>query len=235
MILTDLNEGILTITLKNPSKMNCMGFEMLHGLKDAITKAQKDTEIEVVVLKGAGERAFSSGADTKEFAALSPPEVEKWIRSGNDIFNQLEQLPKPTVAFLNGYVMGGGLELALACDFRLATSSVVISSPELGNGWLPGWGGMTRLRRLIGEANAKRVVLLSERFDAESSNRLGLLTIRMTDGKEAEELQSFVDGLKSKNSKAYGMAKLALMDVNRTTSGTAIDFDILAVSLSREN
>ncbi|MCM5664344.1 enoyl-CoA hydratase/isomerase family protein [Galbibacter mesophilus] len=233
MIQTDLNDGVFTIVLNNPSKMNCIGFEMLYALQAALNTAEEDENIQVVVLRGAGEKAFSSGANTKEFGALTGKDVEKWIRLGNDIFNQLENLSKPTVAFLNGYVMGGGFEMALACDFRLANTSVVISNPEVGNGWLPGWGGMARLLRLVGEAHAKQIVLLSEKLDSTEAFRMGLITEVFETENAEKELLNFTAKLKNIQPKIYSVAKRTLMDSGRTTYGSDVDFDVLAVQLAQ--
>jgi len=235
MILTELKNGVQTIILNNPAKMNCIGFEMLYGLQEAISAAAEDNAVSVVVIRGNGEKAFSSGANTKEFTALEGKEVEKWIRLGNAIFNQLEQLPKPTVAYLQGYAMGGGLEMALACDFRLAHPSAILSSPEVSNGWLPGWGGMCRLRRLVGEANAKQIVLLSEKLDAKTALEKGLITRICSSENAEQEVLQFVYELNKLNPKTYALAKAALMDSSRTTTGSDIDFDVLAVNLAQRD
>lgn len=228
MITTEHHDGVYTVVLNYPAKMNCIGFEMLHGLEEAIATAYQDRTISVVLVRGAGDRAFSSGANTKEFAALSSDEVRQWIQLGHRLFNQLEQLPKPTVAYLRGYTLGGGLELALSCDFRLAHPTALLSNPELANGWLPGWGGMARLRRLVGEAHAKRVVLLSEKLNAETSLALGLITKIVSEDQAEAELTNFINQLKAIDSPTYALAKAALMDSTRTTTGSDVDFDVLA-------
>lgn len=229
-IVTTLSkEGVFTITLNYPQKMNCMGFEMLYGIEETVNQAKTNNAIKCVLFKGAGNRAFSSGANIKEFAALKDDEVTNWITLGNDIFNKIETLNKPTVAYIDGYAMGGGFELALACDFRLATHNTLISLPEVSNGWLPGWGGMTRIRKLVGEANAKRVVLLSERFNATDALSLNLVTKIVAE----KELPEFLEKLINIKPAAYKLAKSALMDTTRTTYGSDVDFDVLAVHISK--
>ncbi len=230
-IITELNEGLLTITLNYPQKMNCMGFEMLDGLNNAIDFAKENNEVKAILFKGAGERAFSTGANIKEFETLEENEVKHWIELGHEIFNKIETISKPTVAFINGYAMGGGLELALACDFRLASQTAILSSPEVSNGWLPGWGGMTRVRRLVGEANAKRIVLLCELLDANQALQMGLVTRVVTQ----EEVQDFMNILLDMKPNAYALAKSALMDATRTTSGSDVDFDVLAVKITQQD
>ena len=233
-IITDFENDTFSIILNNPSKHNCIGLEMLYALQETLNAVQKNDRAKVVVLKGAGNKSFSTGGNIKEFRALTGRQVNEWIELGNKVFNQLENLEKPTLALIDGYAMGGGLEIALACDFRLATKAAVFSSPELGHGWLPGWGGMTRLRRLIGEANAKRVVILGERLTAEKGLRLGLLTKILEEGKEEEELSIFVSKLKKLKPAVFALAKTALMDPNRTTTGPDLQFDVLAVQVANQ-
>ncbi len=229
-ISTNLEAGLYTITLNYPKKMNCMGFEMLEGLDNAIDFSKKNNEVKALLFRGAGDRAFSTGANIKEFEALEDLEVKRWIEFGNEINNKIETISKPTVAFINGYAMGGGLELALACDFRLASLTAILSSPEVSNGWLPGWGGMTRVRRLVGEANAKRIVLLCERLDANQAMQMGLVT-RVVSENEVHDFMNTLIGMKPI---AYALAKSAVMDATRTTSGSDVDFDVLAVKISQQ-
>jgi enoyl-CoA hydratase/carnithine racemase len=226
------NGSAAEITLNNPEKMNCMGFEMLRELDRLMDKIGRNDKIRAVLIRGAGDRAFSTGADLKEFRTLSPEQAEEWILSGNLLFNKIGRLPKPTVAFLEGYVMGGGLEMALACDFRLGTVRTIISSPELQHGWLPGWGGMTRLRWLLGEARAKEVVMLNERIPATEALRLGLVTRILKEGGEMEEMDAFLDHLTGLKPSAFKLAKEALMDRNRTTEGPDLQFDIQAMKIA---
>ncbi len=139
------------------------------------------------------------------------------------------------MALVHGYVMGGGMELALACDFRLGKVNTIFSAPELEHGWLPGWGGMTRLRRLIGEARAKEVLMLNEKISAEEALRLGLLTRILQEGNEENQLNQILDHLASLKPSVYRLAKTAIMDAGRTTAGPDIEFDILAMQEARQN
>ena len=234
MILTSLEKGLFTVTLNYPEKHNCMGVEMLNALMEVIKIAGTNSKISALLIKGAGDSAFSSGANIKEFNGLETNEAKNWIELGNAINNALETLKKPTVAYINGYAMGGGLELALACDFRLGSEKAILAMPEVSNGWLPGWGGMTRLRRLIGEANAKSMVLLSERVNASTAKSLGIITEILEKGQEETLLNDFMVRLININPVAYALAKSVLMDETRTTTGTDIDFDILALNIAKE-
>ncbi len=230
-ILSEIREGVLYITLNNPQKMNCMGFEMLESLQSQIVAAANNSDVKCVVLQGAGERAFSTGANLKEFAALNESEAVRWIELGNEVFNQLEKLKKPTVALMNGYVMGGGVEMALACDFRVATHIVQLALPEVGHGWLPGWGGMTRLRRLVGEAKAKEMVLLGDRYGADELRAAGLVN-KVVESLDCEEVAQMLIRLSELKPAAYNLAKQALMDATRTTDTIDVQFDVLAMQIA---
>ncbi len=232
-VLERQKDGILTVELNNPSKLNCMGFEMLNQLNDAICKAENSNKVKVVIIKGVGERAFSTGADLKEFRKLKPEDEIRWIELGNSVFNKIENLGKPTIALIDGYAMGGGLELALACDFRIGTARAVLSSPELQHGWLPGWGGMTRMTRLFGESVAKEVIFLSERIESGKALQLGLLN-RLVESESSDEFTKIVQHFKSIDTSAFALAKAAISDENRTTSGADVKFDILAMQLANK-
>jgi enoyl-CoA hydratase/carnithine racemase len=229
-IIYEVTDNIGFITLNNPSKLNCIGIEMLNRLNDTIDAVKVDSNVKVVVLQGAGDRAFSTGADLNEFRALSEEDLKNWIVLGNEIFNKIEALNKSTIAYINGYALGGGLELALACDFRIGTKTAVLGSPELEHGWLPGWGGITRLRRLIGETKAKEVVMLNQKLDVAESLQMGLLN-RIDNGNR-EQLYLFTDHLKKLNAQIFELAKTTLQDETRTTSGAGVQFDILAAMIA---
>jgi enoyl-CoA hydratase/carnithine racemase len=230
-IIYKYKNNVAYITLNNPSKLNCMGFQMLNELNDSIAKVEKDNTIKVVVIQGAGERAFSTGADLKEFQTLPNEKQTLWIEFGNEVFNRIENLKKPTIAFINGYAIGGGLELALSCDFRIGTISTIISSPELQHGWLPGWGGMTRLRRLIGEARAKEVVMLCEKISAADALNMGLLN--KIENEENEILSKCINHLSALKNSAFILAKMALQNPARSTYGDDIQFDVLAMQIAK--
>ena len=228
-IITSLIKGVYTITLNRPEKHNCIGWEMLHGLENALHEAETKQEIKVVVIEGAGEKSFSSGADLKEFGALDAAGEKNWIIKGNQLFNRLEDLPKPTLAVLKGYVIGGGLELALSCDFRVSSETGILSFPEVSHGWLPGWGGMTRLNKLIGMSKAKAMILLSEKISATEANQLGLVT-RLVAAEQLEGVVAeFANQLKEIKPITYQLAKSALQDETRKTTGSDLLFDVLAL------
>ena len=226
-IIYEVKENIGFVTLNNPDKMNCIGFDLLNALDNVIERIKTDSNVKVVIIKGAGGKAFSAGGDLKEFRNLKPDEEIEWIELGNSVFNKIESLSKPTIAFIDGYALGGGLELALACDLRIGTSNAVLSFPEIQHGWLPGWGGMVRMRRLFGESVAKEVIFLCEKINAEKALQFGIIN-RLVDSKESEEFKDLIEILVSLDTSAFAITKAAIANEYRKTSGSDVNHDVLA-------
>ena len=168
---------IATITLDRPEKLNAVTPEMLEGLEAALASIEADDAVRVVVLTGEGERAFCAGADINAWASLAPIDMWRtWVRSGHRVMDRLEGLRQPTIAALNGIAYGGGLELALACDLRIAADTVKVAAPEVGIGTIPGWGMTTRLAVVAGPARAKQMILSGEPVDARRAEAWGVLS-----------------------------------------------------------
>ncbi len=234
-IYVETNHQIATITINNPEKLNCLDMEMLELLESVLIRMKKEKSANAIILKGAGDKAFSTGGNLKDFGKLSGfEEIRKWIAYGNEVFNLLENMPVATIAAINGYAMGGGLELALSCDLRIATNNSVFSMPELNHGWVPGWGGLSRLRRLIGESKAKEVIMLGERIDANEAHRIGLVNKVC----ESNNLESNILEISSKLSKIdpfiMEMSKTSIMDHHRGTANNNLIFDALATNYSKK-
>jgi enoyl-CoA hydratase len=173
---------ILRITLNRPRALNAMNWELLAQLNQAIAEAERDQSIRCLLIDGAGERAFSAGADLRVVADLTLEGAREWIRLGHRVFNRLIAHPVPSIAAIHGFALGGGLELALACDLRVAGESAQIGLPEVRRGWFPGWGGARRVRSLIGPAQSRRLALLGEPVDATSALEIGLIHRVVPDG-----------------------------------------------------
>jgi enoyl-CoA hydratase len=168
---------IATITLDRPEKLNAVTPEMLEGLEAALASIEADDAVRVFVLTGAGDRAFCAGADINAWASLAPIDMwRRWVRSGHRVMDRLEGLRQPTIAALNGMAYGGGLELALACDLRIAADTVKVAAPEVGIGTIPGWGMTTRLAVVAGPARAKQMILSGEPVDARRAEAWGVLS-----------------------------------------------------------
>ncbi|MBP1627056.1 MAG: 3-hydroxybutyryl-CoA dehydratase [Holophagaceae bacterium] len=175
LVLKRVEEGIAWITLNRPEKHNALNGVLLTELDQAFTDVARDPQVRVVVLSGAGEKAFAAGADIQGMKDRSPGEAEAAALAVQAIFNRIQAFPRPVVASIQGWALGGGLELALACHIRIASTSARLGCPEVGLGILPGYGATQRLPRLIGRAQALHLMLTGEPVTAEEALRMGLV------------------------------------------------------------
>lgn len=175
LVQFEIDDHIATITLNRPDKLNALTPEMLDEMERIAARLEQDRTVRVVLITGAG-RAFCVGADIYVWSSLEPLEMwRQWTRRGHRIFARIAGLPQPVIAALNGYTLGGGLELALAADLRVAAASVALALPEVTIGTVPGWGGTERLPQIIGPARAKQMIFTGARIDAETAERWGLV------------------------------------------------------------
>lgn len=175
-ILFETDGVIATIRLNRPEKLHALDEEMLAKLADAVAEIDASTEIRVVLLGATGERAFSVGADILAWSSLEPIDMwRRWIRDGHRLFGRIAGLRQPVIAVLNGYTLGGGLELALAADIRLAADRAQLGAPEVGIGAIPGWGGTQRLPALIGVGRAKQMIFSGKPISADIAEQWGLV------------------------------------------------------------
>ncbi len=175
-ILYETDGAIATIRLNRPEKLHALDEEMLARLADVVAAIDASTEIRGVLLGATGERAFSVGADILAWSSLEPIDMwRRWIRDGHRLFDQIAGLRQPVIAALNGYTLGGGLELALAADIRLAADRAQLGLPEVGIGVIPGWGGTQRLPALIGVGRAKQMIFSGKAISAATAEQWGLV------------------------------------------------------------
>jgi len=168
--------GVRTITVSRPEKLNALNAEVVAGLESAISDAAGDASLRCVIVTGAGEKAFIAGADIGELAKLTPIEGREHARRGQAVLDRLERLPVPTIAAINGFAYGGGLELAMACTLRVASENARMGLPETSLGIIPGYGGTQRMARLIGTAKAFELILTAEKgLTAAEAERIGLV------------------------------------------------------------
>lgn len=175
VILTEKSDRILTVTINRPEKMNALNGEVVAGLAAALDLARNDDEIGVVIITGTGEKAFVAGADIGELASLDPIAGRNHARSGQAVLNHIEDLGKPVIAAINGFALGGGCELAMACTLRIAADNARLGQPEVSLGLIPGYGGTQRLPRLVGEGVAMDLCLTGRLVKAEEAARIGLV------------------------------------------------------------
>ncbi|MEK4758897.1 enoyl-CoA hydratase-related protein [Viridibacillus sp. FSL E2-0187] len=169
-------EHLAFVTLNRPLAMNAFNYDLLVELGKIVESIRINPDIRVVIFTGAGDKAFSVGADLKERKTLTEQRVKRNLYKIGEVFSAIENLPQPTIAMINGYAFGGGTELALACDFRFAADDVLLGLTETSLGIIPGAGGTQRLPRLIGEAKALELILTAKRLQAEEALAYGLLT-----------------------------------------------------------
>jgi enoyl-CoA hydratase len=166
---------IARITLNRSEKLNALDPDMMDALEDAVSEAEQSRDVRVIILEATGEKAFCVGADILAWTALSPLDMwSQWIQRGHRVFNRLERARQPVICAIQGFAYGGGLELALACDIRIATETARFAMPEVKLGTVPGWGGTDRLPKLVGSARAKQMIFSGEPIVAELAERWGL-------------------------------------------------------------
>jgi enoyl-CoA hydratase len=168
-------DGIVLITVNRPEKRNALNHGVVTELGEAFRIATQDTAIRALILTGAGDKAFVAGADIGELASVGAVEAERLSRRGQEVFRALETLRKPSVAAVNGYALGGGLELAMSCTIRIAAPEAKLGQPEVKLGIVPGYGGTQRLPRLVGRGRALDMLLTGEPIDAAEAYRIGLV------------------------------------------------------------
>lgn len=174
-LLTELNDGILTITINRPDKLNAINKDVMSDLGKLADEIQQNPEVKVAILTGSGAKAFVAGADISEFNGLSGEEGKALAKKGQDIFFKIENSAKPVIAAVNGFALGGGCELAMACHFRIASENAKFGQPEVNLGLVPGYGGTQRLVHLIGKGRALELLMTGNMIDAKTAHLYGLV------------------------------------------------------------
>jgi len=174
-LLTELNNNILTVTINRPDKLNALNKMVLADLDMVIKEVYETNEMHAVILTGAGPKAFVAGADISEFMSLSPEKGAALAKFGQDIFFRIEHSPKPIVAAVNGFALGGGCELAMSCHFRTASANAKFGQPEVNLGIIPGYGGTQRMTQLVGKGKAMELMMTGNMIDASQALELGLV------------------------------------------------------------
>ncbi len=174
-VLLEKKDHVAIATINRPKALNALNSEVLEDLRELVDLVNADSDIYVLILTGSGEKAFVAGADIGEMSTLTKEGGEAFGKKGNDVFRALETLPIPTIAAVNGYALGGGCELSMACDIRLCADTAVFGQPEAGLGITPGFGGTQRLARLIGPGMAKQLIYSARNIKADEALRVGLV------------------------------------------------------------
>lgn len=208
-LLIEKRGAVQRITLNRPNELNALNTELLSELDVAFAEAANDVEIKVIVLTGAG-KAFAAGADIAQMADMNAVEGKDFGALGSDVFRRIEMLSKPVIAAVNGYALGGGCELAMACDIRIASEKAKVGQPETGLGITPGFSGTQRLPRLIGMGRAKELIFSAEVIDAQEAWRIGLFNKVVPPEKLDEAAFEMAEKIASKAQLAVAYAKEAI-------------------------
>ncbi len=175
-LLTDLQDGTLIITINRPDKLNALNKDVIEELGKVLDEVYNNAEIKAAILTGAGEKAFVAGADISEFTALDAAGGESLAKKGQDlVFDKIENSPKPIIAAVNGFALGGGCELSMSCHFRTASENAKFGQPEVNLGLIPGYGGTQRLTQLIGKGKSMELMMTADMIGADDAKALGLV------------------------------------------------------------
>ncbi|HTP79407.1 MAG TPA: enoyl-CoA hydratase-related protein [Bacteroidota bacterium] len=227
-ILFEGRQGIARVTINRPEKLNALNAETKKELFQLLERIKHDSGIDVLVLTGAGEKAFVAGTDIQELSQLTGETGREFSEHGQAVFNAIENLGKPVIAAVNGYALGGGMELALACHIRVASENARFGQPEVNLGVIPGYGGTQRLARLVGKGRAMEMILTGDPVDAHEALRIGLVNKVVP----PKDLASTADEIARKiQSKGQLAIRLALKAVNTTDEANLTDGQVLEASL----
>jgi enoyl-CoA hydratase len=207
---SQIEEGIAIVTVDNQPALNALNGPTLTQLDEIVDELGKNPEVKGVIITGAGEKSFVAGADISEFLKVTAETLIPFITRGQRIFDKIEAFDRPVIAAINGFALGGGNELAMACDIRIASENAIFGQPEVNLGIIPGYGGTQRLPRLVGEGKAKEMILADERINASEALRIGLVERVVPKGQALEESKKLMKKILSKGPVAIKMAKRAI-------------------------
>jgi enoyl-CoA hydratase/3-hydroxyacyl-CoA dehydrogenase len=231
------DQSTLWITLNRPHRLNAFNDVLTEELGDALDTAEKDPSVKCVVITGEGDRAFSAGADVTMFSKATPVKAEEFSRVGQKTFGKIEEMSKPVIAAINGYALGGGLELAMACDFRVAAEHAELGNTEIKLGLIPGWGGTQRLVRLVGLPRAKEMIMLGLRLKAEEALKIGLVNKVVHYERLRDEVRELANNLADGPPVAMKYAKHVLNFGTQVPleAGLRIEAGLMALAFSTED
>lgn len=223
-ILTDERDKILYITINRPDKLNALNKQVLTELADAVAAADTNKNIAGVILTGSGEKAFVAGADISEFSNYSATEGKELARSGQEnVFNAIENLSKPVIAAINGFALGGGLELAMASHIRIASKNAKLGLPEVTLGLIPGYGGTQRLTKLVGNGKAIEMITTADMIDASYAEQIGLVNHVTEQSDLLAKAEEILAKIKQRSPSAI---KAAIKAINASETANGFEIEI---------
>lgn len=235
-ILVERRGAVALVTLNRPEKHNAMSFAMKAELVEALRGLDADSSVRAIVLTGAGDKAFIAGADISEFAGRSAMDQWRMYERGT-LYDAVDRLEKPILAMINGYCFGGGLELAMACDIRVASERAVLGQTEIDIGLIPGGGASQRLPRLVGLGNALRLTLTGDRIDAQEALRIGLVDEVVPHAQLANRTLEVAEKIATKSAVAVRLAKAAIRAAARLPMDQGLRYEqaLFALAIASED
>lgn len=230
-VRVEVEDGLAVVTVDRPEALNALTVHVLAELHAALEGLRGRDDVGVLILTGAGDRAFVAGADIKAMAPMRPMETRRFATLGHRVTHLLETLEVPVIAAINGYALGGGFELALACDLRLASEGARLGLPEVTLGIFPGFGGTQRLTRLVGRGRASELILTGDPVDAAEAARLGLVNRVVASDRLLEEAKALARRLLERGPVALKLAKAAIHQSQETSLSAGLDFEREAFAL----
>jgi len=236
-LLVERANGIATVTLNRPKALNAINQEMTRELAQLVAELERDPAVRVVIITGAGDRAFMAGADITEFQALSAVEALGFSQRIQALYTRIERLPQPTLAAVNGFALGGGCELTQVCDLVIAAEPARFGQPEVNLGVLPGAGGTQRLARLVGRHRAKEICLTGEMLDAHEAYRIGLVNRVVPPDQLMAEARALAEKLREKSAVTLRLIKEAIDEGHDLAleAGLAVEAKAWAIAFATED
>ena len=233
-LLLEVENGIALLTINRPKSLNALNSETLAELNTCLAELENNEEVKVVILTGSGEKSFVAGADISEMVNATPAEGRKMGLLAKEAFGRLENMPQVTIAAVNGYALGGGCEISMACDIRVASENARFAQPECGLGILPGFGGTQRLPRLVGKGRAKELIFTCDQITAEDAYRMGLVNHVVPQAELIDYCKAMAGRIMKNGPYAVSLAKQAIntgMDTD-LDSGLKLEAKLFGLSFS---
>ena len=228
MITTSKDEGVCIVKINRPTKLNAMSVDVAREIISTFQQLDKDDSVKVIVLTGEGDKAFSAGADIEYMSKISADESEVYAKLGQEVTATVENVSKPTIAAVNGFALGGGCEVAMSCDIRIASENARMGQPEVTIGIPPGWGGTQRLMRIVGIAKAKELVYTGKMIKAAEAKEIGLVNNVVPLESLMEEVMSMAKTIASNATLAVRMSKTAINKGRNADLDTGLGVELLA-------
>ena len=228
LVLKDVTDSICTVKINRPKKLNAMNTDVARELVDTFQQIDRDDSIRVVILTGEGSKAFSAGADISYMSNITPDESVEYAQLGQLVTNTIEQTRQPTIAAVNGFALGGGCEVAMSCDIRIASDKARMGQPEVTIGIPPGWGGTQRLMRLVGIARAKDLVFTGRMVSADEALAMGLVNRVVPHDTLADEVLATANIISKNSAMGVRMSKVAINRGRNADLDTGLSIELLA-------